>query len=260
VLGIEVNEWRVPVDYWYAPNQGAGRLDVTETHAQIAQGRAQGRATLRWGGATRLEGHLRFSNANWRGLFKEFGSVGEAGSGLLTGRLDFGSDDLGTLDDLKASLDATLGRNQALELPVLRQLSPYLAPTASMMFQQGDLHARLSRGVISVQRLSLISPLLQVFLSGAITLQGRLDLDVVANTGNLVLGANVLRQLGLVELPPGVLPSSLLTQASTLLSRRVIHLHVGGTVRSPHIRIDPVRLLTEEAVRFFLTRTTVPLP
>ena len=52
----------------------------------------------------------------------------------------------------------------------------------------------------------------------------------------------------------------LLAQASTLLSRRVIRLHVGGTVRSPSIQIQPLLLLTEEAVRFFLTRVAIPLP
>jgi hypothetical protein len=94
-----------------------------------------------------------------------------------------------------------------------------------------------------------------------VTLQGgRLDLDVVANTGSLVFSSAVLSQLGLVSLPATALPNSLLAQASTLLSRRVIRLQVGGTVRSPSIRIQPILLLTEEAVRFFLTRVAVPLP
>jgi hypothetical protein len=261
VLGVAINEWRVPVDFQYDPGQGSGRLDVAETQALIAQGRAQGRASLRWGGVTRLEGSLRFFNADWRGLFKEYETFSQAGSGLLTGRLDFGAEDLHSVNDLTASLDATLGRNQALELPVLSQLTPYLAPSSTTTFQQGDVRARLARGVFRVQRMSLISPLLQLIIEGNILLQGgRLDLDVVANTGSVVFSSAVLSQLGVVQLPATVLPSSLLAQASTLLSRRVIRLHVGGTVRSPSVRIEPILLLTEEAVRFFLTRAAVPLP
>ena len=37
-------------------------------------------------------------------------------------------------------------------------------------------------------------------------------------------------------------------------------LRVTGTVRSPVIRVEALPLLTEEAVRFFLRRTNVPLP
>jgi hypothetical protein len=261
VLGVAVNEWRVPINFQYEPAQGSGRLDVSETLAQIAQGRAQGRASLRWGGASRLEGSLRFFNADWRGLFKEYENIGQAGSGLVTGRLDFGAEDLRSVNDLTASLDATLGRNQALELPVLQQLTPYLAPSSTTTFQQGDIRARLARGVIRVQRMTLISPLLQLILEGNVMLQGgRLDLEVVANTGSVLFSSTVLSQLGVVQLPTTALSSSFLTQASTLLSRRVIHLHIGGTIRSPSVRIEPIALLTEEAVRFFLTRAAIPVP
>jgi hypothetical protein len=261
VFGVEVSEWRLPVDFHFEPGSGIGRLDASDVQARIAQGRAQGRASLRWGGATRLEGTLRFFNADWRGLFKSYESVGGLGAGMLTGRLDFGSDDLHGVDDLKATLDATLGPNQALQLPVLQQLTPFLAPSSTTRFQQGDVHARLAGGVVRVQRLALVSSLLQVFVEGTITLRGGLDLDVVANTGSLAFSAAILPQLGLTQLPTtGVLPTSLLTQASTLLSRRVIHLHVGGTVRSPSVRFNPVLLLTEEAVRFFLVPSGLPLP
>jgi hypothetical protein len=37
------------------------------------------------------------------------------------------------------------------------------------------------------------------------------------------------------------------------LSNRVIHARLSGTTRTPRIQIEPIRLLTEEAVRFFLT-------
>jgi hypothetical protein len=36
-------------------------------------------------------------------------------------------------------------------------------------------------------------------------------------------------------------------------SNRVIHARISGTTKSPRIQIEPIRLLTEEAVRFFLT-------
>ena len=55
-----------------------------------------------------------------------------------------------------------------------------------------------------------------------------------------------------------------LARASSYLSYRVIHLRVTGTLRSPTVRVEPIRLLTQEAVRFFLLQsnlaTTVPVP
>jgi hypothetical protein len=35
---------------------------------------------------------------------------------------------------------------------------------------------------------------------------------------------------------------------------------VRGTVRNPVVRVEPVSLLTEEAVRFFLNRALLPTP
>jgi hypothetical protein len=55
-------------------------------------------------------------------------------------------------------------------------------------------------------------------------------------------------------------PVALIAQVSALLADRVVHLRVTGTVRSPTVRLDPVRLLTDEAVRFFLYNVVFPVP
>ena len=58
----------------------------------------------------------------------------------------------------------------------------------------------------------------------------------------------------------GPIPLTLLVQATTYLTSTSIRLIVGGTVRSPVIRIEPLSLLTEEAARFFLLRANAPPP
>jgi hypothetical protein len=57
----------------------------------------------------------------------------------------------------------------------------------------------------------------------------------------------------------GAVPVSLLLQASDYLSNRLIRLRVTGTVRSPVVTVEPITLLTEEAVRFFLRRYALPV-
>jgi predicted anti-sigma-YlaC factor YlaD len=120
--------------------------------------------------------------------------------------------------------------------------------------------ARLSRSVVRIQRFSLSSTLLQMIIEGTVTLQGRLNLDVTARTGTLGVNPNALRLLGLRLPVAGPVPIALIAQVSSYLSNRVVHLVVGGTIRSPAVRVEPVSLLTEEAVRFFLERSNVPIP
>jgi hypothetical protein len=49
-------------------------------------------------------------------------------------------------------------------------------------------------------------------------------------------------------------------EASTYFSNRVVHLRVTGTLHSPIITVEPLSLLTGEALRFFVNRSTLPLP
>ena len=43
------------------------------------------------------------------------------------------------------------------------------------------------------------------------------------------------------------------------LSDRVIRLQVTGTLRSPVVRVQPLQLLSQEAIRFFLNRAIGPV-
>ena len=192
---------------------------------------------------------------------KRGGELGSYLVGRVTGRVDFGADSLRSLDDLTMTVDATLADSQALQIPVLSVLAPYLAPGQSATtFQQGEVRGRLSRGVFRIQRLNLSSAILQMVVVGTITTQGRLDLDVTGNTGTLGVNPAFLRALGLRIPVVGPIPVSVLLEASALLSVRVIHLRVTGTVRSPNVQLSPVQVLAEEAVRFFVLQSGAPVP
>src|SRR5262249_17245652 len=60
VAGVEVYDWRFPLDFSLVPSRGRGRVEVRESHGQAAGGRILGQAAWSWGGGTRLDGHLRF--------------------------------------------------------------------------------------------------------------------------------------------------------------------------------------------------------
>jgi hypothetical protein len=260
VYGVEVSDWRLPVDFAYAPRHGQGQVNVHDTTAQAAAGRLAGRASWSWGLGNRLEGSLHFFDLQLRPLLRQAADLSQSGSGRITGRVDFSGADMASVNDLRATLDATLQQTQAMSFPVLAQLVPFLGPgsSGSAMFTSGDLKARLAGGTVRVQRLSLQGSLLQLWVEGTVTLQGRLGLDVTASTGVRVT-PGLLRALGLrLPLTVGPIPIGLLTQASTMLSAQLLHLRVGGTVRSPIIQVEPVSLLTQEALLFFLSRTAPP--
>src|SRR5208282_5062224 len=97
-------------------------------------------------------------------------------NGDLSGRIDFAGVNLRSLDDLTAELDATLQHGQILQLPLFRDLAPYIAPGQSLatVFRTGDFRGRLARGVVRIERLRLVGPVVQAMFEGTITTQGRL--------------------------------------------------------------------------------------
>jgi hypothetical protein len=261
VLGVDVVDWRVPLDFVIAPSRGAGQINVRDTAAQVALGRLTGRASLSFDSVNRLEGIVRFNGVDLPTLLRQSTEQSQVGPGKITGRIDFAANDLRSINDLSATIEASLQQTQAMNYPVLQQIAPFLGPgQSSTSFRNGDLRARLDRGVIRVQRLTLSGSTLQLFVDGTVTLEGRLNLNVTANTGQLGYNPTFLRFLG-VRIPAvGPIPVTVLLEATTYLSNRTIHLRVTGTLRSPVVQVEPVSLLSEEAVRFFINRTPLPVP
>jgi hypothetical protein len=260
VYGVEVNDWRLPLDLEYSPAGGAGRLSVRDSGAQVALGRVTGSATLDFGTTNRLDGNLRFQAVDLRTLTRQAADTSQVGSGKANGRFDFSSNDLRSLNDLNGTLQASFQQTQALEFPVLRQIAPFFGPGQSgSTFSSGELRGRLGNGVFRVERLSLTGRTLRLYASGTVSLAGRLDLEVTASTEQLGPNPRLLRLVGLKIPAIGPVPVSAIIAATSYLSNRVVHLRVTGNVRSPSIQVEPLATLTEEAVRFFLSQTGLPI-
>ena len=221
--------------------------------AQVAHGRATGNLSLSWGTGTRVEGAVRFFNAEFESLVGRNSSLRSVVVGKVTGRFDFASSNFQSLDDLNGVLEARLAQSQALQLPVLNVLVPFVAPgRSSTSFQSGHIDARLSRGYFRIQRLALMSPAIRLMVSGNAGLNGRLDLEVTAKTGDAGINTTALNLIAQRIPAIGPVPVALIARASSLLANQVVHLRVTGTVSSPNVRVDPISLLTEEAARLFL--------
>jgi uncharacterized protein involved in outer membrane biogenesis len=263
VYQAELTDLRLPFDWDYDAPSGFGRLAVRDAGAQASLGRATGRMTLMFGGVNRLDGSIQFSDLDLRAFLTQFTTYGSYGAGRITGRFDFGGNDVRSVNDVSGTMTARITQAQALQLPVLRQLVPFLGPAASgaTTFNQGDLRANLARGIVRVQRLALSSSAVQLFADGTVTIeQKRLALDIVARTGPLG-GPNpsVLQALGMRIPAVGPIPVGLLLEVSQMLSHLTVKVHISGTIANPTVRVNPVPLMSQEAVLFLVGRTPAGL-
>jgi uncharacterized protein involved in outer membrane biogenesis len=258
VFGLEVTQWRLPAEFTYAASSGLAQIDIYETSATVARGRVVGKATLSWDTSLRVEGNLRFSGVDVQTFLRQTIGPSELGGGQMTGRFEFAGSNVRSVNDLTGNLMATFSQAQALQLPILRQVAPYVGMGPSTTFQRGDLRSRLDRGVFRIQQLALEGGKLQLHVNGTVSLEGRLNLGVVAKTGDV--GAPVLGVIATRIPIAGPVPQLVLQEASVVLARRVIYLEVSGTTHNPVIRLRPLPLLTDEVVRFFLNRSNLPVP
>jgi uncharacterized protein involved in outer membrane biogenesis len=246
---------RLPFDW--AVGTGTGRVALRDIAGTVGGGRVTGKAEYNWGYAGRLSGQIRFSEVRMRRLLSNVGGASAFGSGRVSGRIDLGGDSVRGVNDVTARLVATLNSASVQEVPILRLVTPYLSPAGVLgPFTSGDVRARLAGGIIRVERFALATDSAKLYADGTVTLAGRLDLAVVAQTGQLGIDNRGLLALGL-RLPAfGPLPLTVIRDVTEFLSNRTIRLTVTGTTRSPSIQVNAAALLTEEAIRFLVKKYT----
>jgi hypothetical protein len=254
IMGLTVSAWRLPLRFRYAPAEGRGEFESADIRAQVGTGQLTGKVDLNWQDTMRISGNLILTRADMGTLLRQTAGAAGLGGGLLSARFDFAGHEMRSLDDLTGTLQGSFEQAQAFNVPVLKEISPFIGIGPGTTFQKGSLQARLGRGSLTIQALSLDAVNYQVFIQGTVSLQGRLDLDATANTGNLGIGTPRLRLLG-VRLPiAGPVPLVIAQEAASLLANRVIHARVTGALPNPTVRILPLATLTQEAARFFLSR------
>jgi translocation and assembly module TamB len=253
IYGMGITEWRIPLTFSFSPSQGTGELAIRDSQARLAQGRARFEGTLNWGNGLRLVSLLLFYDVDLRTLLRNEPTVGSYASGRVSGRVNLAGNEMRSLNDLTALVQAKMRQGQALQMPVLRHITPYLrAGASSATFQSGELKGRLAGGIFRIEHASLVGDFIKMLILGTINLAGDLNLGVTAQTGLYCLNparTNSIRsRIPLV----GAIPRLLLYEANALLAAAVVHLRVTGTVSAPVVRLEPLVTLTEDVVRFFL--------
>ena len=252
--GIEVSDLRIPIT-WSGAGAGGIQLVARDATGTVASGRVTGRADVTYRDTARVEARAEFVDISIAALASSFGT-NSYGVGRATGRFDLNGSGVRGVRDLNGTLTATFGETTATELPFIGGAANlFTNPRGLTRFDRGSLTARLGGGLLRVEKLDLAGTSAQLHAEGTIGVTtGRLDLDVVYNTGSV--GPNIpLLRLVARNIPAiGPIPVGLIVRVSEALSNRVVRVAVGGTTTRPSYSVNATRLLTENAVRFFATQ------
>ncbi|MCE9534429.1 MAG: hypothetical protein K8T89_25400, partial [Planctomycetes bacterium] len=131
-LGQSMGMVRIPIEWDLVPSQQRGVVSVHDLSGELAQGRLAGHARYEFFGYAggRVEGEIGFTNVNIPSLVRTEQNLGSLGVGHATGRFEFSGDNVRSVDDLTGVLTATLGQAQLSEIPVLREVLPFLGASA----------------------------------------------------------------------------------------------------------------------------------
>jgi translocation and assembly module TamB len=116
VFDVEVSELRLPFTIATAPTLNQGRAEFRDASAWVARGRVEGAAKVSWGANSRVDGHLRFYDLDMPTLQSQLHYRGAQRDGRISGRIDFGGNDVRSIDELSVTLDATLHSNRVIHL------------------------------------------------------------------------------------------------------------------------------------------------
>ena len=236
LFGISVRDAHLPLGWDIAPGH-RGELRLHDAGAQASRGRLSGQANLAWGESARLDGQVLFNSVDIAELLSHYSET-KVVSGLASGRVDLGGRDMHSANDLTARVNAKLAQASPGQMPVFQQVMPMILPGvgSNVQFQSGDLRGQLSRGVFRIDQLTLVGDMARIYAEGSVTLQKRLNLNVVANTKQLGVDPAALQLLGMTLPTVGPIPLGAMNQAVSYLSNQTISLRVTGTISARRCR------------------------
>jgi hypothetical protein len=178
-----------------------------------------------------------------------------SGGGFLDGTMRVSAKRAKAADDFKGTFSATLSDASSLQIPVVSDLTRFLTtiPTTTY-YEESHIDGRLGNGIVHLDRVTLSAANTQVLAEGTATLQGRLNLRVMARTDESGPADRLLELADGPLLMAAPTPLALVAKANNALKDRVLHLRISGTATRPAIHLEPGRQLSQEAIKFFMNQ------
>lgn len=181
---------------------------------------------------------------------------GSVGAGILNGKVNLRAKRARRLDQIVGDFDLQMSQVDTLEMPILDQLDTLISLSPSLGIKQdnlGTIQGRLSGGMLHLDKLAISQSNIHVLMDGDASLDGRLNFDVTAATGQQGPADGLLALADSPLMLAAPAPVALVLKANEAMKDRVVHVHVGGTASRPTLRLQPGKNLTQDTLRFFLT-------
>jgi hypothetical protein len=249
--GLAVRSVRLPVSWSFVPSTGAAAWNCRSGVVELG------------GGKISLASSGRFRNTLNANLFADLRNIdtgklttrNSSSAGVVNGTVNMVAKHARSTNQLSGDFNFDLTELDSLQLPVLDQLPGLIKlsnVTSLRKTNKGSLRGRLANNVILVEELAVEQQNIQLTLDGRATLDGRLDLDATASTGNTSPSEGLMTLANSPLMMAAPAPAKLLIQANEAMKDRVVHVHIGGTSSNPTLRVQPVKQLSQDALRFFI--------
>ena len=260
VAGLPLSDLKVPAELVSTGGHSAGVLRLRRWAARFAGGQFRGDASFRVGEDRSFQSELTLTNLDLEPIARVFHEGPRPASGRVSGRVTIGGPNPEQPQQYRGRVDLNLSDASLVALPVFRELDRFLGAARGGLFERGHLTGTLAGRQIVVEPLTLEGRLAQVHGTGTVSLDGKLNLEMLINTNQII------PQTGqaLVGLIPGLRNALGRNQEASLqvtnfLSNRLLKLRVTGTVWNPSVALDPGISVANTAVSFFSGVLKLPL-
>ena len=260
LAGLPLSELRAPAVLVVTPGSGTGSLRIPRLSARIAGGEVRGDLLFRLGDDQSFNANLQLASLELETLTRIASTTSQPASGRITGRVTLAGPNPAEPERFRGRVNLDLSDASLVQIPVFREIDRFLGSASGGIFEDGDLVGVVANRNLMVESLTLAGRLAQVHGTGTVGFDGRLNLEMLVNTNQII------PQTGqaLVVLIPGLrevvgLRRLATARIATFLGNRLLKLRVTGTVRNPSVAIDPTISVPETAVGFFGEVLKLPL-
>lgn len=255
VYGVQASSLKVPILLKLDPNTLNGTVELRQSQFRAFRGSLSGKGKISFGRRLDIDIDASLFRIDTDQLLGTLAGRGDLGQGELYGDLKLKGTSVRSLRDLNGSFIGRLEHSRSFQFPLMRNLAIFLnsGRLTQQEFDSREIVFRLAKGILKVERLTFASDSAQMYVTGQVTTEGRLDLDIATRIANLSGNRQLYEQLSGNQVALLLSPTgTALTEVTEFLSNRVIYLHAGGTVRQPNFRIESGRLIRDELIaRFF---------
>ena len=246
---IVVREIRMPIEYSVGIDSGVASWRTQNSTIETGGGKILVTSRGRWSNGLDMNTAINLNNIDTAKLQRGASS----GGGVIDGIVKLNAKRAQQMKDIVGIFDADISQVQATSLPIVEELGAFLNLSNYGNSDKGRIYGRLSNGIAHLEHARLQTASALIVAEGTAQLNGQLDIDVVASTGQTgpIDGIVDLASSPIMLAAPA--PIALVVKANELLKDRVVYVHVGGVADRPVIRLQPGKQLNQEVLKFFLT-------